>query len=169
VDITPSGRRFLGQLGNDTVRLTLNCLPSHTAATVDFDLFIIRSWDGNIVLQPDTGYGVGPDIWGLSVAGGPTLLHTTFTNYTVWPGFEFRQAYPGAYPGGDYAPRTGAKENDSLGYSFENYAHMDSVYHLTLTFSHTASALQFDFSAAGLQPLLDESWGLDNVDVTLAP
>src|SRR5947207_2175207 len=44
---TPFGDRgFLGQFGNDSVTLTLDNLPPHTALTVSFDLFVIRSWDG---------------------------------------------------------------------------------------------------------------------------
>jgi hypothetical protein len=47
-DITPVGaRRFLGQLGNEALSLTLADLPPHTSVTVSFDLFIINSWDGN--------------------------------------------------------------------------------------------------------------------------
>ncbi|MBI1923618.1 leucine-rich repeat domain-containing protein [Candidatus Poribacteria bacterium] len=145
-DTTPVGaRRFLGQFGNGTVRLTLTNLPPHTSVTVSLDLFIIQSWDGN-----DTTYG--PDIWELNVTDGPTLLHTTFS-------VGFWQAYPDAYPGGDHPARTGAAENDTLGYTG------DSVYQLNFTFPHTASSLALNFSAFGLQSLGDESWGLDNVAV----
>jgi len=48
-DITPvKARRFLGQFGNETVSLALAGLPSHEYLTVSFDLFLIRSWDGNV-------------------------------------------------------------------------------------------------------------------------
>jgi hypothetical protein len=168
-DITPSGRRFLGQFGNETVTLTLACLPAHASVSVSFDLFLIRSWDGNVVFNPAEGIEVGPDVWDVSVAGGPTLLHTTFANWT-WS--NYRQAYPGTFPGGDYAPRTGAAENNSLGYEVRYEASsfpLDSVYHLTLNFPHTAGSLGMNFSAAGLQILSDESWGLDNVEVRFTP
>ena len=110
---------------------------------------IEQSWDGN-----DNTYG--PDIWDLSVQDGPTLLHTTFSKGQ-------RQAYPDTYPGGDHPARTGALENNSLGYSFYG----DSVYHLSFTFPHSANSLVLVFSASGLQGLGDESWGLDNVNVSL--
>src|SRR5262245_48217888 len=154
-DITPSGRVFLGQFINQTASLSLSGLPTHTQVTVSFDLFIIQSWDGN---GPDSA----PDIWDLSVAGGPTLLHTTFSNNKP-------QAYPDTFPGGDNPAGTGASEVNTLGYPFlhPGAAFNDSVYHLSFTFPHSISAVQLNFSASttGLQDISDESWGLDNVQV----
>src|SRR5574341_678389 len=132
-DATPTHRRFLGQFGNDTVSLVLTGLPSHTALTMCFDLFVIRSWDGNIALHPVTGGTIGPDVWDLSLLSGPTLRHTTFTN---WP--DFRQAYPGSYPGADYAAGTGVRESNSLGYTYEGKL-QDSVYRLQATFPHSST------------------------------
>jgi hypothetical protein len=153
-DITPAGaRRFLGQFGNQTVGLTLNNLPLHRKVTVYFDLFIIQSWDGN------ASSIYGPDIWDLSVSSGQTLLHTTFRNTDGG-----MQAYPGSYPGGNFPPRTGTAENNTLGYSLFG----DAVYKLSYTFPHTSSSLLLDFSGSGLQELADESWGLDNIEVRVA-
>src|SRR5574341_178657 len=132
-DATPTHRRFLGQFGNDTVSLVLTGLPPHTALTMCFDLFVIRSWDGNIALHPVTGGTIGPDVWDLSLLSGPTLRHTTFTN---WP--DFRQAYPGSYPGADYAAGTGVRESNSLGYTYEGKL-QDSVYRLQATFPHSST------------------------------
>ena len=146
-------RRFLGQFGNDTVSLTLKGLPPHQAATISLELFILNSWDGN---APDAS--IAPDIWDLSVGDGPTLLRTTFSHLD-----HFEQAFPDFYPGGNYPARTGADEVNSLGYS------ADSVYWLVFTFPHDAETLRLDFSGHGLQQLWDESWGLDNVQVTLIP
>jgi hypothetical protein len=152
-DTTPVGnRRFLGQFGNDTVSLNLNGLPAHDQVTVCFDLFVLKSWDGN-----DTGYG--PDVWDLSVNGGPTLLHTTFSN-TEEDGHQ--QNYPDSFPGGKHPADTDAAEVDTLGYSSSSG---DSVYHLIFTFSHTANSIELNFSGSGLQGIGDESWGLDNVIV----
>lgn len=87
-DMTPTGdRSFLGQFSNDTVSLTLTDLPQHTDVAVSFDLFIIRSMDGN---GDCCG---GPEIFDLNVASGPTLLHTTFSNTGS---VGNRQAYPDA-------------------------------------------------------------------------
>lgn len=151
-DVTPIGaRRFLGQFSNEVVTLTLVNLPPHESVAVSFDLFVINSWDGNTTT-------VGPDIWALSLPGGPSLLHTTFSNVDE---LGFRQAYPDSYPGGDHPAHTGATEIDTLGYS--NYG--NSVYRLSFIFPHSASSLAIDFSGSGLQTLSDESWGLDNVEV----
>ena len=150
-DTTPAGARtFLGRFGDKTVSLDLTTLPAHSDVTVSFDLFVIETWDGN------GDFCCGPDIFDLSVAGGPTLLHTTFSNV----GDITSQAYPDAYPGGANPSRAGAAENNTLGYYATGG---DSVYALCFTFPHTGSALALDFSS--LQAISDESWGLDNVKV----
>ena len=162
VSTTPVGaNQFLGEFSTQTVRLSLAGLPSHTDITVSLDLYIIRTWDGN-------GTGNGPDEWEVAVASGPTLLHTTFSNIEA-P--TLPQAYPDAYPGDDHPAGTGAAETGTLGYGPRpgidpNWG--DSVYQLSFTFPHTENTLSLDFSGIGLQSIWDESWGLDNVEVTLA-
>ena len=172
IDVTPAGtRRFLGQFGNDTVSLALSHLPAHSAVSLSFDLFVIRSWDGNYD-APDNPL----NLWDLT-ADGQTLVHTTFALYP----YATIQAYPGSYPGGSYAPGTGASENNTLGYTFTNNAMtdrpMDAVYRLSFAFTHTSDTLVLGFSGTGLQgpnpwvsnAYLDESWGLDNVQVSITP
>src|SRR5262245_1672960 len=39
-------RQFLGEFTNGTLSLTPPSLPAHTIAVVEFDLFVLRSWDG---------------------------------------------------------------------------------------------------------------------------
>ena len=162
-ETTPVGSRgFLGQFDNSTITLTL-ALPTHTRVRVSFDLYILQSWDGN-----DTEFG--PDIWELTVEGGPTLIHTTFTNAFASE-LLFRQAYPDAFPGGDHPGLTGAAESDTLGY--ENVAGYDgasdSVYALSFTFLHSGSPLILHFAGSGLEGIGDESWGLDNVRIDVTP
>ena len=135
VDTTPSGRKFLGQFGNDTVRLALSGLPAHASLTISFDLYIIRTWDGN---GP-----VGPDGCKLSVANGPILLDTTFSNV---PGKN--QAYRDAYPGGSHPGETGAVEVNTLGFQYPGRPD-DAVYHLSFTITHTSDAVEFDFAGCG--------------------
>jgi choice-of-anchor C domain-containing protein len=134
--------------------LSLAGLGPHAQATVSFDLYVIRTWDGH-------GPQFGPDIWDVSVPGGPTLLHTTFAN-PLTPGRE--QAYPDEYPGGHHLPNTGANEVDTLGYQLGGIP-MDAVYHLSFSFPHTASTLALDFSDQLTEMIDDESWGIDNIDV----
>jgi hypothetical protein len=165
--MTPAGsRQFLGQFWRD-VSLTLDGLPLHTEVTVSFDLFLIRTWDGN-------NRRWGPDIWDLSVAGGPTLLHTTFSN-VARPIFtnSNNQAYPDTYPYGNHPPFTGAAETYTLGYKHREergrevvFLPSDSVYQLSFTFLHSDSSVVLNFSGSGLT---DESWGLDNVEVSIPP
>ena len=150
-----SGRRFLGEFGNQSATLTLSNLPPHTAVTVSCDVMVIRSWDGNSVGS------VGPDAWVLEVVGGGTILSTTFSNTRFG-----LQAYPGARPGGEFYWQTGASEVGTLGYLFNNAA-SDAVYRVERAFAHTGGAVAIRFRGAGLQGLTDESWGLDNVRVAV--
>jgi filamentous hemagglutinin family protein len=168
VDITPIGERtFLGQFGNETVSLTLDDLPSHDEVNVSFDLFIIRSWDGN---HPQNG----PDIWQLDVAGVSRLFDTTFSTTSRQ---NLTQSYPSTYTSPNLInnpARTGAIERDnSLGYFFNSSIGripLDSVYRLNRSFSHSNSQLQLDFfklSRNGDNRISDESWGLTNVNISL--
>src|SRR5438067_1705952 len=48
VSTIPVGsRKFLGEFAKQTVSLNLSGLPSHDTAAVSFDVFFIRTWDGN--------------------------------------------------------------------------------------------------------------------------
>lgn len=170
-DTTPIGARtFLGQFSNDTISLNLKDLPPHQQVTVSFDLFIIRSWEGNATLD-QFGRAAGPDLWELSVEDQSPLLKTTFSNVDFLEGLN-RQAYPDSWPGGqDHPARTGAKENNSLGFTtkfqepYVTTRTMDAVYGLSFTFAHSGDDLMLNFSAFGLQAITDESWGLDNIRV----
>src|SRR5438067_1324355 len=65
---------FLGEFGNSTDTLTLTGLAPHTTATVSFDVYFIRSWDG------DGPFGGAADHFGVT-ANSVTLLNSTFANY----------------------------------------------------------------------------------------
>ena len=172
-------RLFLGQYGNDTLTLSLGGLTPHSTTTVSFSLYLIRSWDGKATTVVN-GDPLGPDIWSLGVAGGPTLLSASFSNgnqagqsYSPSPGaLSCNTGYNASYPAGTYNPMTGAAECYSLGYTFTDATvtngAMDSVYNFSFMFSHNADNLALNFSAIGLQSLADESWGLDNVHVEVA-
>jgi hypothetical protein len=160
---TPNHKeRFLGEFVTSTgpVRLDLDSLPPHAYIRVVFDLFILKSWDGNAMVGPGE-VRVGPDLWDLSVEGGPALLHTSFALFTRDGG---RQAFPDDFPYGDHPHRTGAIAGNSLGYEFERP--MDAVYHLDLAFPHSGKTLKLLFQSPGPpQEAWDESWGLDNFHV----
>jgi hypothetical protein len=171
---------FLGQFGgNDSVRLSLSGL-SAGLVTISFDTYFIRSWDGNADQY-------GPDTFAMGIVGGPQLLRDTFSN-----GNPAGQSYVGNGLKTAYADNpanssmTGSVLQYSLGYWFRDAINwpdkeeaMDSVYHFAFSFFNTQETLQFYFASSGLQTdfvtglkgdrYLDESWGLDNVCVNLAP
>lgn len=153
-------RTFLGQFGNETVGLSLTDLPEHEALRITFDLYIIGSWDGNTM--------PGPDEWGLRVAGGMTLLHTTFAVSS--PDSGRTQNFPNWIDGPSHAQRTGALESNTMGYTWSNDARpipvqTDAVWRLSIVFPHVGDSVGFEFFARGLQTLDDEAWGIDNVRV----
>ena len=102
---SPNGKeRFLGPFGGprlaentkdfnrtrvrQTIHLKLPKLPPHRSLTVEFDLYILSSWDGN---NPN----YGPDRWSLAVEGGATLLETSFSNNPKTSPYDFsNQDYP---------------------------------------------------------------------------
>jgi ankyrin repeat protein len=166
VATTPrGGRRFLGELGSQTARLTLANLPAHRAVSLMFDLYILGGWEGN-------NLNSGPDVWTLSLLDGPMLLRTTFANSAgVFNANVHLQAYPGTYPGDHYGCGTGTTEANALGYMANVEGQQipaDSVYRLSYTVAHTGPTLTLDFSATGLQGLDSQGWGLANLQVSVA-
>jgi hypothetical protein len=187
-------RRFLGQFGppdggfsgTSDVTLTLGDLPPHDSLTVSFDLYIMQSWDGNFPSGLPNAHG--PDIWEVSISGGPSFLYTTFNNQPFYLETQYpyqSQSFSGLEDGlpdtytGDiettptYPGQTGAVEAGTLGYTTEfpdvGTQPTDSVYHLSFSTPHTLSAVEFVFSSnvigyAG-DPPDPERWGLDNVVV----
>ncbi|HEX8822384.1 MAG TPA: SBBP repeat-containing protein [Archangium sp.] len=144
-NVTPlGGRMFLGEFGNQNVRLTLNSLGTHTKLAVSFDLYVINAWTG------ENAFFGSPTTWKAS-ADGVELVNATFSN---WDGTF--QSYP--FPG--MPAQTDAIEIDSLGYPYR-----DSVYRIKLNLDHTASNLTLDLSAEGLSGLMGESWGVTNFEI----
>jgi hypothetical protein len=177
VDSANATARFLGELGgpivlkappydrdhfvrvDESIALSLDRLPPHASMTLGFDLYILKSWDGD---SPT----FGPDRWSVGLAGSPALLDTTFSNNFKTATDRSVQSYPS--PGS--APQTGAAVN-TLGYRFW---FGDATYHLTFTFPHAAASAIVHFSsslyegkAEQARSTRDESWGLDNVRVTV--
>ncbi len=157
--IAPLGEEFLGEFGNERVTFTLQEAVEAPMLEVSFDLYIIRSWDGNVSFP-------GQDIFRFGVVGGPTLLDTTFANQR--PGWERPQAYPNARGEGDNPMNSGADAVNTLGYEFYN-GPLDAVYHMTYLIEPTNGGLELFFEAQGLQQLSDESWGVDNVQIRTVP
>lgn len=141
-----AGNSILGNLGPGGVTLSLSSLPPHSNLTIETDLYIQESWDGSPPAK-------GPDVWRLSVDGGPTLLDTTFSNKII----NNDQCYPSSCPATNNAG-TGA-----LGVPYPSPRR--DVYRLSYTFAHTGSDVTFRFFSGQSQLESDESWALDNVRV----
>jgi hypothetical protein len=161
VSTTPGGShgatRFLGELGNGSVTLTLNSLQPHTDLTLTLDLFIIRTWDGN----GEVGGGVSRDA--VMITGDDALLMDhTFSNV---PGET--QTFPTPDRSARNPAQTSATAVNSLGYTFNGQA-MDALYHLSLTFPHSADSVTFRFTSTQNEVIANESWGIDNVAVNAA-
>ena len=155
-------RSFLGEFGNDTVSLNLSGLTPHSTLTLSFDLYLIRTWDGS---SSGTAFDFGNDSFKVDVGSGPVLLDQTFSN-----GNPAGQSFGPAAINPQF---TGAAETYSLGYIVTDGMPapqvMDSVYKLSYTFAHATDQLTLNFSGYGLQAMSDESWGLDNVQVSMVP
>ena len=138
---------FLGRYGNQTVSLTLVDLPPHDSVWLEFDLYLIDSWDGG-----DLDYG--PDIFEVGYGGSRSnLLSNTFGECFA--------------PGDNLASEPEGSCDRDLGF---NPGFIDSIYRNLndgSSFGHNGSELVINFSGRNLQGLDDESWGIDNVRVTV--
>jgi hypothetical protein len=175
VDSPNHRERFLGEFGgppigrpgdpdwnrtqvDQTVTLSLGELGPHTRVVVSFDLYVLKSWDGN-------SRHYGPDRFQLNVARGPVLLDTTFSNNPKVQEDGSTQNYPDSGDSATAHPRwTGAASTGTLGYS-EFFK--DNVYHLSFQFAHAEPSLRLEFGSSLFEGkgTADESWGLDNVTV----
>ena len=142
-------RRITGIEGQATV-LTLTGLAEHTHIEVNFLLAVIDSWDnGGSCLKGNDYFNV--------VADGSTLIRDSFGN-----------ACGDASYAGPSASASGGLHHRGFASVFADRAYdlgMDS----RLFFAHTGSTLTLQFFAngAGWQGGIDESWGMDNLEVIL--
>ncbi|GAB4453555.1 MAG: hypothetical protein OHK0029_06620 [Armatimonadaceae bacterium] len=163
--IAGANRNYLGDFGNQNVRLALAKLPPHQQLTVIVDLLILNTWDG------DGLPGNGPDLWEMSLTGGPLLYRGAFANFgpdTKTP----MQSYPGEYPLDHHPIRTGAIAKDVAALAPVGSATTNAVYRIKVTVAHTAPYAVLNFIGKNLQELGDESWGISRIEVrtgTVAP
>jgi hypothetical protein len=169
INRTPNGQGFLGWAGStqplngvshEGLMLT-TAVPRPGLIKIDFDLYLINSWDGNSSIY-------GPDIFQMATEGNAPIIRATFANVA-----GLTQTYPGNLNNGaatiNNPSKTGASEINALGYLPFTISG-DAVYHFAFVVPVTDGILNFsvqDFSnGAGLP---DESWGLDNINVTEVP
>ena len=159
------GTDSLNGISSNTLTLGLTGLPSHTGLKVEFDLYIIRSWDGNNI-SLDGSTPRGPDGWKFAVDAQTPLVDTTFSNVTQ-TGYNQSYSLTNLVGWGDYAPQTGASGVNTLTYA--DYFGTNAVYHFEFNIPHTLGSVSLAFTGSPTQSITDESWGLDNVKVTAVP
>lgn len=138
------GQQHLRVEGSNAAALTLGNLGAHTAITLSFDLVLWDSIDGN-----PGGFPYG-DLFQLR-ADNVTLIEQLFGNYGT---------------DGSEGPGSTRVQNDAnRGYGFW----VDSARRVELTFAHTADTVRFEFQYPNSQGSSDESFGLDNLQVSITP
>ena len=143
---------------DQTVVITLKDLRKHSKIAVEFDLYVLKSWDGNS--KP-----FGPDRFKVRVAGEAPILDTTFSNNPKVKEDGSSQSYPETSGKvRNNPPQKGAASTGKLGY---NNFFKESIYHLSIEFPHTSSTLKLEFESSLFEGKgeADESWGLDNIVV----
>ncbi|MDP9175432.1 MAG: hypothetical protein M3O30_16440 [Planctomycetota bacterium] len=176
MDHTPSNPSidFHGPFSNETLTVECRNLGSHDFLDISFDLLILRSWDGSA----DVEFGgqllprIGPDYFRLGVAGGPTLLYTTFSN-VPYGGFKEEskfQNYPSPVPGARLSPFSGSAAHNTLGYNYSetdapDLFPMDATYKIHFIVPHSACTAMLQLQAINLQNITDENWGVRNLRV----
>lgn len=142
-----------GSPGSPTI-LTLTGLPAHTSVSITTLLAIIDSWDGD-----NAQYG--RDIFTITVDGSP-VFSESFLNSGISGGQSFN---PGSYPN-----ITTLANDQDLGFSSGVSSSDDAYAFGLLNIPHTASTLTVTIVASGTgwQGNGDESWGLDNLQISVA-
>ncbi len=175
--------KFLGEFGGgDAVHLTLPLGPNVAAVRLQFDAYLLRTWDGS-----DTANFGGPDIFGFGINGLAPLVDASFSNgignQTYCPDSPNPPNPTSCEPTWASDPN----QKNRLGFNVEleptapngvpaKGTPMSLVYHFdTGPIPYTGSTITFNFFSQGLQvhndlspttsKVIDESWGLDNLGV----
>ena len=180
-----SSTGFLGEFGgNDQIHLNLD-LPQHVASVrLTFDAYLLRTWDGNDptpIQNPRPGEPAalgGPDRFNFGYNGNRILddQHDSFSN-----GAGTQTYCPGTTSPCEASWGSDANQKNRLGFNVElpplgpHGNPYSLVYHFdTGPIPYDQSKIVLDFLSSGLQihkvdipatPVIDESWGLDNVKV----
>lgn len=148
--------QYLGRFTlSDSTTLTVTGLPSHNILRLEFDLYLFETWDGSS--------GSGPDFVSLS---GDTTFQETFTNHQG-PASNPNQTY-------DALGDVFLNSNGTALSSYGDTSAIQSFFDLGPTgndsyfeFAHDTSSFSVTFGGPTSQS--DESWGIDNVRVSLIP
>lgn len=146
---TWNGQSVLGYMGAQQAVLSLTGIPAHDLITIDYDLYIHDSWDGNYS-------GAGPDVFNMKVDGS-SVINTTFANWNYAP--YNAQAFPDNIP----ASHPSTTGNVATNLPTACSGPITTKYHITRIVPHTASSLTLLFEAIGLEVACNESWSIDNL------
>jgi len=130
--------------------LNLSSIGAHSGLIIELDLLAYDSWDGDTPI----GGTVPPDFFNVQVDG------TTVFSETI----DLRVIEDGSIFSSTDATLVSSVTPINLGGSF----YEDSLYHLTLSLSHSSSTASVSFfaSGSGWQGGGDENWGMDNLSVS---
>jgi len=163
--------QFLGDFGgNDKVHLHLALPQNVSSVTLSFDVYLLRTWDGEDPRAiPNHRPGEpatlgGPDVFGYGYNSN-TLLDASFSHGAGEQSYCPRRASPCISPANGFPgePTFDYALLDKLGYAVLLDPHdvspnvpqigdaMSMVYHLTSTIPYTGSDITFDFFSKGLQ------------------
>lgn len=150
------GGTFLRSETGNTVTLQLNNLPAHNSIRLDFLFAAIDSLDGQGTFPSGDFFKITLD--------GATIFRESFAN-----------ALPSQIQ--TYVPTPGVElaRRVDLGFGGPGSFYTDSAYWLGgdprfSNLGHTASTATFQFviEGPGIQPLSDESWAMDNLNVSVS-
>lgn len=135
------GKPLLGQFkSGDELSLQIPGLPKHDRILICLELAILCHWDG-------VWETYGPDTWKASIKGGPTLLETTFSNFS-----RVQQNYPDEAGFSTFPFQTAAASVGDLGFVEElgerkgGWNNLDATYRIWLAASHSDPNVTFIFS-----------------------
>jgi hypothetical protein len=179
---------FVGRFNNTHTRALAVFNTAGSKYTIDFDLYVIGSWDGKGKQAQNGAFLANVFQVGVRCGSNPTvtpLFTTTFSNQKT-----VQQDFPAAFGlgGNKYLTGSVAGSADALGYrgakdangnllsntpTFQSVG--DVTYHMTYTITSAqycgsdAPTFVFSSTAPGQQSNYDESWGLDNIVMKMDP
>ncbi|MEI7979362.1 MAG: PKD domain-containing protein [Bacteroidota bacterium] len=152
---TFNSESVMGYLTNQQALYTQTSLATHDFVKVEFDLYLHDTWDGNSTTS-------GPDVWKMDV-NGTNIINTTFSNLT-WN--SANQAYP------NNIPSTNPSYTGEVTHALPAVCNLgggspSSKYRISKMVPHTSSTLTVLLEAMGLENICNESWSIDNFEVSL--
>ncbi|MBN8291352.1 pilus assembly protein [Rhodobacter sp. NTK016B] len=158
----PNGA-YLGPFGQETrdnpVTLNVNLPQAGSVATIEFDFYMIDSWDAfDLSWATDQGDSFAVMIDGTPISRDPfaTDRLVPFANTRSSAGYLRSMTYRMTM-----TPTTGLENLTGAYYN-------DQIWHVVLTIDNAPQNFQLGFSATLNEALGNESWGLDNLTITSA-